>query len=205
MTPKQEQFVREYLVDLNATQAAIRAGYSAKTAEWQGPQLLTKNHVAKAVETAMAERANRTDISADRVIRELAAIGFANLTDVVSWGTKEVAVGYDDDGKKLPAGRLEDAVMIHHEEAPYVHAIESAELSDRARAAVAEVALTKDGLKVKMHDKVQALTQIGRHLGMFTDKAEIRTDVFGTLGYDTLSILVAELRAATRLPAGSGA
>lgn len=70
MTPKQEAFVREYLIDLNATQAAIRAGYSQQTAEQQGHQLLKKTSVAEAVAQAQAERAEKCDIDALWVLRE---------------------------------------------------------------------------------------------------------------------------------------
>lgn len=75
MTPKQEAFVREYLVDLNATQAAIRAGYSAKTAKQQGNRLLTNVDVQAAVNAAKIDRSERTDLTADFVlngIREIA-------------------------------------------------------------------------------------------------------------------------------------
>lgn len=70
LTPKQAAFVREYLIDLNATQAAIRAEYSAKTAQEQGSRLLSNVMVAAAIKKAMADRAERTDITADRVIKE---------------------------------------------------------------------------------------------------------------------------------------
>jgi phage terminase small subunit len=68
MTPKQEAFVREYLVDLNATQAAIRAGYSAKTANEQGARLLANVSIASAVQAAMDARSERTEITADYVL-----------------------------------------------------------------------------------------------------------------------------------------
>lgn len=68
MTPKQEAFVREYLIDLNATQAAIRAGYSEQTAEQQGHQLLKKTLVAAAVQIGMDERSKRTEITQDYVL-----------------------------------------------------------------------------------------------------------------------------------------
>lgn len=70
MTPKQEAFVREYLIDLNATQAAVRAGYSAQTAEQQGHQLLKKTSVAEAIRQAQSERAEKCDIDALWVLRE---------------------------------------------------------------------------------------------------------------------------------------
>ncbi len=83
LTPKQRAFVAEYLVDLCATQAAIRAGYSAKTAEWIGPRLITESHVSAAIQEAMANREKRTLVTADAVITELAKIGFANMQDYV--------------------------------------------------------------------------------------------------------------------------
>jgi phage terminase small subunit len=74
ISPKQQRFADEYLVDLNATQAAIRAGYSEKTAAQQGHQLLQKTSVRDAIEAGRAQRAERTAVTADRVIAELAAI-----------------------------------------------------------------------------------------------------------------------------------
>lgn len=81
MTEKQKRFVEEYLIDLNATQAAIRAGYSPKTAQEQGSQNLSKLMVP--ISQAMAERSRRTGISQDRVIQELAKIAFVNASDVI--------------------------------------------------------------------------------------------------------------------------
>ncbi len=71
LTPKQDMFCREYLVDLNATQAAIRAGYSAKTAEWQGPQLLRKTHVAAKIQELKDKRADRIEVTADYVLKTI--------------------------------------------------------------------------------------------------------------------------------------
>ena len=68
LTAKQSRFVEEYLVDLNATQAAARAGYSAKTAEQQGYQLLQKTSVQQAIAEAMSKRSERTEITADQVL-----------------------------------------------------------------------------------------------------------------------------------------
>ena len=71
LTPKQEAFVREYLIDLNGTQAAIRAGYSAKTANEQASMLLAKLNIQQAVQEAMAARAERTNITADYVLQSI--------------------------------------------------------------------------------------------------------------------------------------
>ena len=84
MTPKQDAFVREYLIDLNATQAAIRAGYSVRTAEQAGSRLLSDVKISVAHKEAMDARAARVELSADRVLRELMLMGFANMLDYLT-------------------------------------------------------------------------------------------------------------------------
>src|SRR5215468_11270549 len=74
MTPKQQRFIQEYLIDLNATRAAIRAGYSAKTAASIGEENLRKPEIAAAVEAKQCERAERTGISAQWVVDRLREI-----------------------------------------------------------------------------------------------------------------------------------
>ncbi len=71
LTPKQERFVAEYLIDLNATQAAIRAGYSARTANEQGARLLAKASIKTAIQVLQAERANRVELTAEWVLTRL--------------------------------------------------------------------------------------------------------------------------------------
>jgi len=91
LTPKQERFVSEYLVDLNATQAAIRAGYSERTANEQGARLLAKASVAAAIAEAKAARSERTKIDADWLLRRLADEAEADVADL-----------YDDSGALKP-------------------------------------------------------------------------------------------------------
>lgn len=174
LTPKQARFVEEYLVDLNATQAAIRAGYSEATAYSIGHENLSKPEIVEAIAAAQAERSKRTEITADQVLRELARVGFANLADVTDWGTKEVAFGYTEDGKKLRPEEIGDAALVRYVDAPYVTPINRDDLPEALRAAVSEVSLGRDGFKIKMHDKNSALLQIGRHLGMFVDKLDAK-------------------------------
>lgn len=97
LTDKQRRFVDEYLIDLNATQAAIRTGYSAKTAEQQGSRLLINVKVQQAISKKMAERSKRTGINQDRVVLELARIAFVKLTDVVDNDGKIKEDATDDD------------------------------------------------------------------------------------------------------------
>lgn len=158
LTDKQARFVEEYLVDLNATQAAIRAGYSERTAQQMGAENLSKPVVAEAVQQAQKARSERTEITQDRVLNELAKIGFADIRKVMKWGNTELRVIDDDAGDMVPYHGL--AV------------IDSSEIDDDTAVAIAEVSEGRDGLKIKMHDKKGALVDIGRHLGMFKDKVE---------------------------------
>lgn len=84
LTAKQKKFVEEYLIDLNATQAAIRAGYSTESAKEIGCENLTKPNVKAEIDKAIAERSRRTGINQDRVLRELAKIAFVNPGDVIN-------------------------------------------------------------------------------------------------------------------------
>jgi phage terminase small subunit len=86
LTPKQQTFVDEYLVDLNATQAAIRAGYSKKTARSQGERMLTNVDVAAAIQKGFQKRSERTQITAEKVLLELAVIAFADLQQLADMG-----------------------------------------------------------------------------------------------------------------------
>ena len=150
LTAKQERFVAEYLIDLNATQAAIRAGYSAKTADKQGSQLLGKTSIAAAIQEAQSKRSARTEITQDRVLQELARIGFADIRKAVAWGS-------------APDGAIDE----NGEPALYpVDLKPSSEVDDETAAAISEVSLTAQGVKLKMHDKLNALDKIARHLGM---------------------------------------
>ncbi|WGY37383.1 terminase small subunit [Pseudomonas aeruginosa] len=156
LTAKQQRFVEEYLIDLNATQAAIRAGYSKKTANEQGSRLLANVSVSAAVAESMKSRSGRTGITQDMVLKELAKIGFSDIRKVVRWGETMVRmVEADDEGP-------EDMVPYHG-----LALVDSTEIDDDTAAAIAEVSQGRDGLKVKLYDKKGALVDIGRHLGMF--------------------------------------
>ena len=144
LTPKQKRFVAEYLVDLNATQAAIRAGYSEKRASEIGYQLLRKTTVQAAIQEAMADREKRTGVTQDWVVQELYKIAHADRGGIakVVGGVRVVLTDTDD-------------------------------LDAEQRAALVGVEETKFGIKVTTCDKLKALELLGRHLGMFTDKQEI--------------------------------
>lgn len=144
MTKKQKLFVEEYLIDLNATQAAIRAGYSPDTAKEIGCENLTKPNIKALIDKAMAERSKRTGINQDRVLTELAKIGFAKITDVVDPETARIK----------PDATEEDLACI-----------QSIKIKPNEWGTEREV---------KMYDKKSALVDIGRHLGMWNDKLDIK-------------------------------
>jgi len=165
LTAKQQRFVDEYLIDLNATQAATRAGYSKKTANEQGSRLLANVSVSTAIHQRMNERSGRVEITQDMVLRELAKIGFSDIRKLVRWGETQVRMVDGDEGE------AEDMVPYHG-----LALIDSTEVDDATAAAIAEVSQGRDGLKVKLHDKKGALVDIGRHLGMFTAPGHAELD-----------------------------
>jgi phage terminase small subunit len=165
LTAKQRMFVAEFLIDLNATQAAIRAGYSAKTAEAIGHENLRKPKIAAAIQAAMDTREQRTEITQDRVLQELAKIGFANITDYLSFRSERSVAGHEDG---VPVFGYQDVIELKSSD-------------DVDGAVIAEVKHTKEGIAFKLHDKVAALEKIGRHLGMFKEKLELTGEEGGPL------------------------
>jgi phage terminase small subunit len=177
LTAKQQRFVEEYLIDLNATQAAIRAGYSAKNAGKIGPELLGKTRVQEAIKAAMDKRSERTEITQNMVLGQLAKIAFSDITDFVKFGQKEVQV-------MGPFGPLYETVTTadpstgkkKKEKVPITKIINFVDFNESGQVdgtIIAEVKQGKDGSSVKLNDRMKALELIGRHLGMFNDKLEV--------------------------------
>lgn len=170
LTAKQRAFVREYLIDLNATQAAIRAGYSENTAYSIGQENLKKPEIASAIEAAMKIRSARTDITADRVLRELAKIGFADIRKAIKWHSHLINEEDNPDGG--------DIAVIKTIVTNQVELVGSEDLDDETAAAISEISQnTSGGIKLKMHDKRAALVDLGKHLGIFTDKVQLSGEV----------------------------
>ncbi|HBO1405639.1 terminase small subunit [Pseudomonas aeruginosa] len=145
LTKKQRLFVDEYLIDLNATQAAIRAGYSTRRATEIGYQLLQRSEVAQAIQAAMAERSKRTEVEADYVIRRLREIDEMDVLDIL-----------EDDGSFRS---IRDWPRAWRQ---FLSGIEIAELfegrgDDRRIAGVLR--------KVKWPDKLRNLELLSRHVG----------------------------------------
>lgn len=156
LTPKQAMFCKEYIVDLNATQACIRAGYSSKGANSKGAQLLAKISIQAEIQRLMNKRSAKLEITQDMVLRELAKLGFSNMQNL-----------YDDSGQLIPVHMLDKDV--------------SASLQEVTEE-VTGSAVLEDGTpvqtikrKYKTAEKKASLDLIGRHLKMFTDRVEQET------------------------------
>ncbi len=155
LTPTQQRFVDEYLIDLNASAAARRAGYSVRTAEWQGPQLLGKTHVAAAIAAAQAERAKRTQVDADWLLTRLAQEAEADLADL-----------YQPDGALKPVHEWPQ--VWRKGLVAGVEVLEEFAGSGQERAQIGWVK------KVKLADRVKIKELIGRHVtvGAWREKVE---------------------------------
>ena len=153
LTAKQQRFADEYLIDLNATQAAIRAGYSPKSAEQQGSALLRNPKVRAYIDARMAEHSRRTGVTQERIIRELARIAFLDPTQLVNMDTAEL---------------LDDA---------------SADDRAAIASVKVKTIPTQDGQgverEVRFADKIKALELLGKRFGMWIDKQQV--DVQGAV------------------------
>ena len=146
LSEQRQRFVEEYLIDLNGTQAAIRAGYSVKTAQEQSSRLLSNVMVQEAISKAMAARSKRTGVNQDRVVLELAKIAFVKMTDVVDSNGRIREDATDDD--------LSCIESIKYKE------------SDNEFGGSVE-------REVKIGSKLKALELLGKHLGMWNDKLDV--------------------------------
>jgi len=154
LTAKQQRFVDEYLIDLNATQAAIRAGYSEKTAQEIGSENLSKPMVAAAIAERQKALADKARVTAEKIVAELAKLGFSNMQDYVGVtpdGSPFVDLSAVDRDKWAAVGEI-TVDHINKREGEETKAVER--------------------VKFKLADKRAALVDLGKHLGMFTDKVQ---------------------------------
>ena len=152
MTPKQQRFVDEYLIDLNATQAAVRAGYSAKTAHSVGHENLSKPEIASAIAERRAIIANKLEVTQERIVAELAKIGFGDIRKL-----------FTSCGNLLPVSDIDDDTAA---------CLSSIEITTR-KVRGGDDDEVEEVSKIRLWDKRAALVDLGKHLGMFKDRIEL--------------------------------
>jgi phage terminase small subunit len=152
LTPKQAEFVRHYLVDLNGAEAARKAGYRGKNHEKLAWKLTHTPEIRDAIQLGMDKRAKRVEVSADTVLRELLKLAASDLRKL-----------FDEKGGLLPPDKWPDEV------AAAVSSVEVDELFEGYGQDRHQIGFTK---KVKFWDKVKSLELLGKHLKLFTDKVE---------------------------------
>jgi phage terminase small subunit len=153
LTDKQRLFCDEYLIDLNATQAAIRAGYSPKTADQQASRLLTNVKVQEYIKGKQGKLADKLEITQERVLQEYAKVAFFDIRKIYT------------DLNSLKA--IQD---IDENSAAAIAGIEVTEESEYIDGTKVNTGYTK---KIKVHNKISALEGLGRHLGLFNDKLKL--------------------------------
>lgn len=150
LSAKQLRFINEYVIDYNGRLAACRAGYAERSASTSAVRLLAMPEVVEGIQNCQLERASRTQVTQDAVIRELAAVGFASLKDVCTW----------DDG--------------------HLTLVNSYELSDAQAASIAEITetvTTRGGtVRVKQHSKLKALEMLAKHVGLYDSPETEQSD-----------------------------
>lgn len=153
LTPKQSDFADEYLIDLNATQAALRAKYSANTAAKIGWENLQKPEIQAAIAERIAARSKRTEITADRVLIEVARLAFLDIRKA-----------FDSNGNLKAIHDLDDDTAA---------AIAGIEISED----IGENGAVTKLKKIKLSDKRSSLELAGRHLQMWTDKISVSGEI----------------------------
>lgn len=146
---RQARFVQEYLIDLNATQAAIRSGYSKNGANVTGSQLLANPNIQDEIQRAMEKRGRKLELSADKVLRELSYLGFSNMMDYIL---------ITEDGDAYT-----DLSRITREQAAAIQEITVEEYTEGRGEDARNIRKTK----LKLTDKTKNLELIGKHLGIF--------------------------------------
>ena len=172
LTDKQRLFCEEYLIDLNATQAAIRAGYSERTAAAQAARLLTNVKVQEYIQKRKRDRVERTEITQDRVLQELAVIAFSNAADYAAVVEKQVMLTLED-GNQIGAVDDDGKPLMYRTVEPVL----TQDLTENQKRALAVIKKGRDGFEVKPYDKIRALELLGKHIGMFTEKVEVSGEV----------------------------
>ena len=179
LAPKMQLFALEYIVDFNGKEAAIRAGYKPNYAAQQANRMLNDERVMAAINEAITERKNRLYITQDTVLLKWWEIANADYNELSS--VRRVACGYcyggaltEDDEYETPVTDPSrdpdpDCIKCRGEGAPHVHIADTSKLSPAAKLLYQGAENTKFGIKINTADRMKALDNVARHLGMFKD------------------------------------
>lgn len=200
MTPKQQRFVEEYMIDMNGTQAAIRAGYSANSAAAIADENLRKPEIANELALRRAALTEKAEINAERVVREFYEVGTADASELIQyrigccprcWAPPpepELEEGLEVQAHGGALKRSRKAVEPEHDrrqppnpDCPRcagegegrAYIPDTRTLSPQARKLFAGVRITEKGVEIKMNDRMAALEKVGRHLGIFKDEVTL--------------------------------
>lgn len=169
LTPKQARFVQEYLLDLNATQAAIRAGYSKRSAQEQGSQLLSHPGVMAAIDAAKVQRSEKTEIDAERVLKEIAAMAFYDPAELIG-----VAREIEPDEKCRDGEGVIEMNGRKYAVSGICSPAHIAGLPENVRRAIVGWSWDRNqNFTLKLADKSKALDQLARHLSLYNDRLEV--------------------------------
>ena len=179
LAPMMQLFALEYIIDFNGKEAAIRAGYKPNYAGQQAHRLLNDERVLSAITDAIAERKKRLFITQDQVVTMWWQIANADYNELSS--VRRVACGYcygdnitmddDDDAREIDPSRdpNPDCGICRGEGAPHVHIADTEKLSPAAKLLYQGAKETKFGIEIQTADRMKALDNVARHLGMFKD------------------------------------
>lgn len=182
LAPMMQLFALEYIIDFNGKEAAIRAGYKPNYASQQAHRLLNDERVLSAITDAIAERKKRLFITQDQVVTMWWQIANADYNELSS--VRRVACGYcygdnitmgdDDDAREIDPSRdpNPDCGICKGEGAPHVYIADTSKLSPSAKLLYQGAKETKFGIEIQTADRMKALDNVARHLGMFKDKVE---------------------------------
>lgn len=166
LTPKQERFCQEYMVDLNGTQAAIRAGYSKNGADIAAIRLLGNTSCAAYIQSIQAKLAKKFEVTQDRILREYALLGFSSLGDFLR--VQADGTAYFD-----LSGLTKDqaATILEYQVDEYTEGKAGAKGNGKG-----ETGREVKRMKIKLHDKKGALDSMAKHLGMFVEQVKLTTE-----------------------------
>lgn len=162
LTDKQKRFCKEYIIDSNAKKAAIRTGYSVKTAESQGSRLLSNVKVKEKIKQLQVKASEKYGISMQRLVDEYKALALTTSADLMEYVDEMVLIEPETDTKPAVYKKVRKAYLKPH-----------SELSEKQRAAIQTIKETNQGVEIKLHDKKGALDSLTKILGGFVDKHEI--------------------------------